>query len=316
MANEFLQSERVSALVLAILERELTLPPLIYRHADADFRGAAGDKVTVRVPSYLEAREYGWRNNRAQPIQIDEIKETGVDVSLDKMLYSAVALTDEQLSLDLVSIAEQVFNPQLRAVTRGMEQLVASTIESAPFAWEITDEPDPFLAAAKARAALNKASVPMNGRGLLLGADVEVKYLSSPLLVRVDTSGSDSALRDASLGRIAGFDTYVSQFIDPDVAYAFHSSAFALANLAPVVPDGATNGSSQTYNGYAVRWLQDYDAMFLRDRSVVSTFVGCTSVSDGIQLGEDTEDQNVRAVKITGIGDGDSGGNGGSAGGA
>jgi len=295
--NQFLNPEVIASTLLGVLEREVVLPPLMWRMAGADFRGARGDTVTVRVPAYLEAREYEMRNNRAQPIVIDDIEETGVDVALDRMLYSAVALTDEQLTLDIASFGEQVLGPQARAVVRHMEQTVADVIEDAPVAWTVS-EADPFLAAAQARAALNKASVPTGGRVLLLGADVETAFLASPLLVRADTSGSDSALRDAEVGRIAGMQTYVSQFIDPETAYAFHSSAFALANVAPIVPDGASFGASQTYSGYAVRWLRDYDALYLRDRSVVSTFIGCSSVNDGR---DDQEGENVRAVKLTGI---------------
>ena len=138
-----------------------------------------------------------------------------------------------------------------------------------------------------------------------MGADVETAFLSTPLLVRADTSGSTAALRDASIGRIAGFETFVSQYLDPDTAYAIHRSAFVLANMSPVVPDGAPYGASQAYNGYAVRWIRDYDPMYLRDRSVLSCLVGCSSVNDGEQLtgplrGEH-DDENVRIVKITGV---------------
>jgi len=302
VANEFLKPEVIAAAAIGILEREVVLPQFVTRLAGEAFRGARGDTVTMRVPAYLEAREYEFRNDRAQPIEIDELTEVGVDVKLDKMPYTAVALTDEQLTLDIVNFGEQVLGPQSRAMVRAMEQTVATTIEDAPHAWTV-NESDPFLAAAKARAELNKAGVPLDGRALLLGADVETAFLGSPLLVRVDTSGSPAALRDAQIGRVAGMDTYVSQFIDPNTAYAIHRSGFALANMAPVVPEGAPFGASQTYAGYAVRWIRDYDTLYLRDRSVLSSFLGCSSVNDGAQLGEDHEDENVRVVKITGIGD-------------
>lgn len=300
MANEFLHPDVIAAAALGILEREVVLPAFVTRMADSDFRGARGDTVTLRVPAYLEAREYEFRNDRQQPIEIDEIQEIGVDVKLDKMPYSAVALTDENLTLDIANFGEQVLGPQARAMVRSMEQTVADTIEDAPIATTVT-EADPFRAAAKARAELNKQSVPLDGRALLLGADVETAYLSSPLLVRVDTSGSPAALRDAQIGRVAGFDTFVSQFIDADTAYAIHRSAFALANLAPVVPDGVSFGASQNYSGYAVRWIRDYDAMFLRDRSVLNSLIGCSSVNDGGQSGKEHEDENVRVVKVEGI---------------
>lgn len=306
MPNEFLAAEQIVAGFLGILEREVVLPQFCTRLAESDFVGAKGDTVTMRVPSYLEAREYNWRDSPRSAIVIDEIAEVGVDVKLDHMPYSAVALTDENLTLDIREFGEQVLSVQARAIVRYMEQLVADTIENAPHAWTV-EEADPYLAAAKARSALNKAAVPMAGRVLLLGADVETKFLASPLLVRADTSGSDSALRDAEIGRIAGMPTFVSMFIDPDNAYALHTSAFGLANMAPVVPDGVSFGQSQTYDGYAVRFIRDYDAGTLQDRSVLSSFIGCSSVDDGAQLTGpergDHDEENIRVVKLEGIGE-------------
>lgn len=301
MANEFLSAEVIAAQAVGLLERETMLAQLVTRLSGTDFAGAKGDTITMRVPAYLEAREYELRNDRSDPIEIDEIAETAIKVTLDRMLYSGVALTDENLTLDIRSFGEQVTGPQSRAMVRGMEQLVADAIESADIAFTI-NESDPYLAAAKARSQLNKNSIPLAGRALLLGSDTEIAFLSSPLLVRADTSGSTSALREAQIGRIAGMDTYVSQFIDPEAAYAIHVSAFGLANLAPVVPDGVTSGGATTYNGFATRWIRDYDAMFLRDRSVLSSLIGCSSVDDGHQLGEDHEGENVRVVKLEGIG--------------
>jgi len=305
MANEFLHPEVIVAAALGVLERELVLPQFVTRLAESDFRGNRGDTITLRVPAYLEARNYEFRNDRTNPIELDEIQEVGVRVVLDQMPYSAVALTDENLTLDILNFGEQVLGPQVRACARAMEQAVATVIDETDYALTVSDD-DPFRAVALARAELNKASIPMDNRALLLGADVETAFLTSPLLVRVDTSGSDRALRDAFIGRIAGMDTYVSQFIDPSMAYAIHRSAFAMANIAPIVPDGAPWGTSQTYGNYALRWIRDYDPMFLRDRSVLSSMLGCASVNDGQQYkkpgGGDYEGQCVRACKIEGIG--------------
>ena len=299
-----LDPDMLTGLSLGVLERDVLLPAFVTRLAGADFRGHENDTINMRIPAYTEAREYEWRNDRAEPIILDQLTETSIPVKLDTHLYSALAITDEQLTLDVASFGEQVLAPQVRALTRRFEEALAYAVENAPIAWTV-NEADPYLAAAKARAALNKAGIPLEGRALILGADVETAFLSTPLLVRADTSGSTSALRDANIGRIAGFETYVSMFIDPDTAYAVHRSAIALANMAPVVPDGVTWGRSQVYNGYAVRWIRDYDPMYLRDRSVLSTFIGASSVNDGAQLtgpmrGQH-DDENVRIVKITGI---------------
>jgi hypothetical protein len=59
-------------------------------------------------------------------------------------------------------------------------------------------------------------------------------------------------------------------------------------------------GSSQSFEGLAMRWIRDYDANYLRDRSVVSAFAGYASVEEDPDPTSAVGDQveNVRAVKI------------------
>jgi hypothetical protein len=68
---------------------------------------------------------------------------------------------------------------------------------------------------------------------------------------------------------------------------------------APRVPDGATFGQSQSYQNISMRWLRDYDAAYLRDRSVLSVFSGTAAVIDGPTAGTPAVATFVRAVKLT-----------------
>lgn len=294
MANTFLKPEVINRTALALLQREIVLPRLVWRFGQSDFRGAKDDTITLRLPAVLTARDYEWRT-RNNAIVIDDLTEIGVDVALDTHPYSAVAVTDEQLTLDIISFGEQVLQPQVRAVAERLENLIAVTLGGAivPAAAELPHTigtTDGYETAVEARKILNTQNVPMAGRVLLLGANLEADFLKSDHLTLVDQSGSDSALRDGTLGRILGFTVVTSNAIDPDIGYAFHATAVAFGNVAPVVPDGAVMGSSETSNGLAMRWLRDYDPNYLRDRSVVSAFAGATSVED--------DGENMRLVKI------------------
>jgi hypothetical protein len=140
----------------------------------------------------------------------------------------------------------------------------------------------------------------------VLGANVEEAALQSPHLIKVNEAGSDDALRDAIIGRIAGF-TVIGNVnsVDPDFAVAFHPTAFALGNVAPVVPDGAKAGATQTFDSLAMRWIRDYDSDYLRDRSVYSAFAGASSSRTAAIMSDvedanfgDLTDKNVRAVEI------------------
>jgi hypothetical protein len=312
MANAFLKPEKLIAQGLGLLQRELLLPRLVVRRGIADFQGAKDDTINIRIPSILKGREYEWRT-RGSAITTDDLKEFSIPVTLNKHPYSAVGITDEELTLDIVSWGEQVARPQIRAVAELLEGYITAAMVAANYRHTVEYvQPDPevegkdyafYRAAVKARKFLNQENVPAAGRKLLCGANVEEAALNSAHLIDVDTSGTDTVLRDAVIGKVAGFEVIGNcNSIDPDFAVAFHPTAFALGNVAPVVPDGAKAGATLEFESLAMRWIRDYDSDHLRDRSVYSSFAGATSVEDGRDLDTESEDfgelteENVRAV--------------------
>lgn len=284
MPNEFIKAERVVRTQVGLLERELILPNLVWREGFGDFRGAKGDTITIRLPAYSVARTRVLRSG--DPIVLGSRIESSVDLKLDTHVYDAVPITDEELTLDIVDFGAQVLQPGVRAVARGIEDAVATEIASATYAPEhqVTIDPDePHRAFARARRLLNDANVPMDMRVCVCGSGVEEAILNAENIVRADASGSDSALVDATFARLRGFRLVVSNAIDPDKAYAFHQTAFALALVAPAIPDGASWGDTVAISGFAIRALRDYDFMNVRDRLLTDVFVGTGTVED---LGE------------------------------
>ena len=125
-----------------------------------------------------------------------------------------------------------------------------------------------------ARKALNDENVPLAQRGAVVGSAIEAAILKDPNFKHADQAGSDSALREAVIGKIAGFTIVVSNALDDDEGYVFHKTAYTMVTRAPAVPDGASFGKSQAFNGLAMRWLRDYDFTSTTDRSLVDAYVG------------------------------------------
>lgn len=307
MANTFLKPEVIVNQGLGLLQRELVLPRLVTRLGSADFVGAKNDTVNVKIPSLLAGRDYEWRT-RNSPITVDDLNEQSIPVQLNKHPYSAVAITDEELTLDITSWGEQVARPQIRAVAERMEGYIADAMANGTYATQPLNPAsftDFHAIAVEARRRLNVANVPSGNRFIVLGSNLEADALNDDALKKVNESGSDSVLREAVIGRVAGF-TVIGNVnsIDPDVGYAFHASAFAFANVAPVVPAGAAAGATGVFDGLAMRWIRDYDADYLRDRSVYSAFAGAVSVADERIMDVNDPDfgdltgKNSRAVKI------------------
>lgn len=315
MPNAFVKPEQLVNQGLGMLQNQLVLGRLVRRFGRADFQGAKNDTINVRIPAVLKAREYEWRT-RTNPIQYDDLEEFTVPVTLDTHPYSAVRITDEELTLDIDSWGTQVALPQIRAVAESIEGSVAGAMADATTRhsvdWVADDPSDPngdtrafYRALTRARRFLNRENVPATERIVVLGSAAEEAALNSPHLIEVDKAGFSGTLRESVIGRIAGFTVIGGvNTVDEDFAMAFHPTAFALANVAPEVPRGATAGATAEYEGYAMRWIQDYDPDYLRDRSVYSAFVGTASTEDGRDLDPESEnygeltDENVRAVKI------------------
>src|SRR5690606_22357644 len=300
VANTFLKAEKIANFSLGVLEREIVLPALVWRDAGGSFKGAAGDTITIRVPARTTARTRDLRGTRqynasvgspatnvagAGIITMDELTETSVDVTLDTAAYSAVPITDEELTLDIVDFGAQIAEPQIRAVAEAIENAVASEMTGATYATTIEipeDTTDPFDYIVDARVALNKANVPMSERRLVVGSDFEGLLLKSDELHQVDKAGTDSALRDATIGRLAGFpEVVVSNALPSNVGFAFHRTAYVLNMQAPAVPEGATYGSSRSAFGLAMRWIRDYDFRNVQDRSLFDVYFGTNHVVDG-----------------------------------
>jgi hypothetical protein len=299
MAHTFLTPSVIARAVLAVLRRETVLPQLVWTDASAEFQGRIGDTVTVRLPAKLTARTRALRATGA--ISTDDAVEFPVAVALASDVYSAVAIPDAVLTLDVQSFVDQVLAPQLAAVVEALEDNVAATITGATYGDTIEfDGADPFQTLIDANKVLNDNNVPRAGRRLVVGSAIEAAMLADARFSTVEVTGDDAlpALRDARISRKLGFDIYGSNAIPEDEAYAFHRTAFVMANRAPVVPS-SVQGSSQVLEGLAVRSIMDYDSSTLQDRSVINSYVGSGVTEDPDDpTDEDSDRTLVRAVKI------------------
>jgi hypothetical protein len=316
----YLKVGKIAATTVGLLERELVVARTVWTDAinPGEFTGALNDTVTMRVPARRVARKRTLRAGTA--IVNDTSVEFGVPVKLDTDVYNGAPITDEELTLDIVDFGAQILNPQVRAVAEGVEQEIVDEIEDATYApgmtinsdlaeFEDTGVTDWYRVANRARRLLSDKQVPQSGRTLLVGTEVEEAILNSERFLRADSigaEGANSALRESTIGRIAGFNVVTSSFIDPEAAYAYHRTAFVLATRAPLVPRGVPFGTNRDAGavgfsgGLSVRWLMDYDYTNTTDRSLVNTWVGTATVKDADNpqsAGSTTS--LMRAVKIT-----------------
>jgi hypothetical protein len=280
MANTFYNAPQVAKTVVALAHEDSYLGATISRNFEDDLLGGGGKNLTVnvRVPSALIARERGI-DDVTNAIVLDSLTEQTIQVTLGTHVYSAVGLSEGDLSLHLESFAAQVLAPQVASVVDDIEHEVATALLAADGfqtgevvqAYSATDPVAYFIAL---RRILRNRGVPVAGLNVVVGTQVFADLLASSKLQDAAASGSTAALREGQVGQIQGFQVVESTRVDENDIVAYHSDAFTLATRAPLVPAGVAFGATEASNGYNVRYIRDYDANVMRDRSVVSTFAG------------------------------------------
>ncbi len=284
MANTFIKPTVISATALGLLQRQIVLPNCVWMNGIGDFAGAYNDTITVRIPARTTARRRTLRGTGSdRNITLDTLTEHSVAVQLTEDIYSAVPVTDEELSLDISDFGGQILKPQIRAVAEMLEGDIASTIQGASYQTVVTvgtGDGATFDAVVDARKGLNQADVDLADRLLVVGPGLEAAILKDPQFARYDHSGDSNAFRDATIGRIAGVDVVISNALRSGEGYLFHKTAYIFANRAPNVPAGVPFGNSQAFQNLSLRWIRDYDPTQLQDRSVVNSFAGYAAVTD------------------------------------
>ncbi len=277
--SDFIKAEKVVQTSLGLLEREVVLPRLVWRDAAGDFRGAKGDTITMRLPSYAKAKTRALRGGASRTKS--QLHERKVDVSLDTDVYMDVPISDEELSLDIENFGTQVLNPVLGGVARTLEEELASLITGATYAKSVElDMSNIKAVVAEAREMLNKANVPAADRTLLIGSEVDTAIIQLDNFVRLDQSGTTDTLREAMIGRVYGFNVVTSNLIAPGEAFAFHKTAYVLNSRAPMVPAGAPWGAASNFAGFAIRTVRVFDPDEVEDRFVADAWCGTNVVTD------------------------------------
>lgn len=277
--------EKFMSFLWELTRRPLVMAQMITRVTDEAFKGAKDDTVTFRIPGlHTVARDYDFRG-RTGPIVLDDIAGGAkIPIKLDRHSYSATAITDEQMTLDEIKFSQDVLRPQAEAVANKIENETAEafydleTDETIDF----PEAADPYKIAIEATRIMSPL-VPDTGRFWLMGSNVEARVMASDRVSKADSAGgaeAANALANARRGRLGGWNLVASPILDPNFSAFMHKSALVLATVAPVVPDGAAVGRRFTQDGIGMRWIQDYDSNYLRDRSVVSMFHGLQYVYD------------------------------------
>ncbi|MFI6108640.1 P22 phage major capsid protein family protein [Streptomyces sp. NPDC051310] len=273
MANAFAVSDVVAKAAAGLLKAELVLGRLVFRDAEADFVGGVGDTVRVRVPKVIDAQPFTGSTSAVTTA----LNEQTVQVELSTHAMNGVELSAKDVTLNVENFTAQVLNPQVAGVAKLVEKTIAGTIQPVINAGTLTFDPaNPRDSITEAGEILDTREVDAKSRVLVVSPAIKRALLMDPNLSNVDSAGSPSALRDAIVGRLHGFDVYMTPYLTG--AIAMSKEAFAAAIKAPAKPESVTGASATDENGqgYAMTWFMGFDVETRQERSICEAFVGAT----------------------------------------
>lgn len=279
MANAFFTPAQAAAVAANLANEEAFLSALVSRNFANDLLagGKGGAPISIKIPTTLIARERDI-DDITTNIVMDEIAETSVTLNLDRVHdYSAVPLSEADMTLNIEDFSAQVLKPQAEAIVDSLEHKLTTkllAIAKTNLAGVTYDEANPTAYFTQIRKVLRKNGVAVNGLNMIVGAEVYANLLDAKAIEDVSQSGSTAALREGGVGRVRGFNVVESTRVPDSEILAFHKDAVTLATRAPVVPGGASFGATVNEKGFSLRFLRDYIADKTVDRSLVSTFSG------------------------------------------
>lgn len=210
MANSFVSVKDFARAALPRLIDHLVFPNLIHKDYSDDFSARRGDTIQVRKPVVLEARDF----DPSQGVSTQDLLETTVDVTLDKIATVDVAIEALQGAVHIDDLTRVFIDPAAAALAQKINADGLKLYQDIfSFVGTAGETPSSLSAFAAARKALNQNKAPVSGRSAVWDPEADAAFTALDAIVHAEKSGSVQALREGSIGRVMGMDHYMSQAV-------------------------------------------------------------------------------------------------------
>jgi hypothetical protein len=171
-----------------------------------------GDTVNTRKPGEFQAKRKGVNDN----VDVQAANSTNVPVKLNQHVHTSFLIRDGEESLAFKSLVEEYLAPAMMAQARFVDQIVLGQFPQFLAngygklgGLSATTAKDYILGT---RNVMNVNKAYQQGRNLIWSPNGETAALGTELFISAEKRGDEgTALRDASLGQLLGFDHYMSQ---------------------------------------------------------------------------------------------------------
>ena len=277
MANTFITMDMIAKEALMILRNNAVMAGLVHRDYSNDYVAGVGDTITIRKPATFTVKDFV----ESTGITVQDATEEKQTVKMDKFYDVSFAVTSKDLTMNISDFSEQLLVPAMMAFR---DKIDAEIIKVAETATHTVTHAEGLIAPAdviSARKLLNDGATPLSMRSLVVGTQAEADLLSSELFVSAEKVGSTEGLKEASLGRKFGFDTYVDQNVGKK-SLAFHKNALAFVTRPLALPQGNKESAIVNYDGFGLRVVKDYDINKKKDIISIDMVCGVALLNDNM----------------------------------
>ena len=279
--NDFLTMEQIANESLMRLRNNLVFANLVHRDYAGTF-ASFGDTIQVKKPATFEAKDFVSDGSTSA----QNIVESKVDVKMNKIADVTVDVTAKEMTLNIANFGEQVAEGAMQALAQKIDSDLAEQYKTIPFyAGDAGTEPATLTDLANARKVLNKNKCPMGNRRLVLSPDAESNLLVLDSVVNAEKSGTTQALREASLGKLMGFNTFMSQNVISHVKGTLALSGTDTFETSAEVASGASTivigpSGTDTLSGT----VKVGDVINVDDQSFVATALATADADDTLSV--------------------------------
>ena len=223
---------------LMVLENAMVMMQLVHRDFSNEIQ-QFGDIVNTRRPGKFYAKRKGTNDD----IESQDATAVNVAVPLDQHIYTSFIIRDGEESKGFRNLVNEYLVPAVVSMGRSAEQILLAQMHQfqATSVGKLGTTPAKATLTACNRA-LTENAVPSGPgmRNLIVTPSIEEAFLNIEEFTSAEKVGDDgSALREASLGRKFGLDTFMTQNA-PSITAAHTTTVDHLVNLIAGYPVGTT----------------------------------------------------------------------------
>lgn len=221
--------------------RAATIMPRLVNTDYSNTPANQGDVVNLYIPSAATVTDVA---PSATQYQAPDSRPVRAPIALNRWRRSGFFLTDKEQEEIVGGYQSRQTAESVKALAQDINAFIfaqytrvagyVGTAGTTPFASDVTG-------ATSARAQLNRQTVPLSDRRLVLDVNAEANALALPAFAQAQAIGSAQTVIEGTIGRRYGFDVAMDQQVPTHVSTPLTAGA-ASANGAQAVNAGSTDG--------------------------------------------------------------------------